>query len=469
MTVVEDEASLDGQDQDHVLAEPNSAEATGEEPVVDAGVEHSFLVTSDPAGFPLGAKYIFSGQSEPGSSVYVWWDAEPWAGYSPLTTITAGSEGAYRLEVPIEEVGQFRFAATSGHVPGSAAPAGSWESAPVSVTATGIAPGAGTLAAGSSPGGFQVGSTYVFAGQALPGAPVVVWWDALPWKGWRKFGSTTAAADGSYRLELAIGSAAQFRFAATSGHAPGELAALGAWEAEAVYVNAVPAGVYSTRMSVLSSSSSGFVIGANYVFSGRTTPGMKVVVWWDAYPWKGWRQFSSTAAGSDGSWKLVLPVGSAAQFRFVATNGHLPGVTVAGGWQTVTVPVQAIVTPAMILDARCRTGRVICISKSQYELGWVVNGQIQFTMDVRFGSSKLPTRNGDFRVTRKSRNHVSSIYGSAMPFSLFFDGGRAVHYSRSFAQYGYAGNSAGCVNTRDYEMSEKLFDLARVGDRVIVF
>src|SRR5262245_48667304 len=81
------------------------------------------------------------------------------------------------------------------------------------------------------------------------------------------------------------------------------------------------------------------------------------------------------------------------------------------------------------LDARCRTGRVLCIDKTSRTLRWVVDGEVLKTVDVRFGSEYTPTREGVFHVYSKSRDHVSSLYGSSMPFAMFFSGGQAVHYS----------------------------------------
>lgn len=124
---------------------------------------------------------------------------------------------------------------------------------------------------------------------------------------------------------------------------------------------------------------------------------------------------------------------------------------------------------AMRLDERCLTGRAVCISKKARKLAWVVDGNVQMQMDVRFGSQREPTREGTFAVQWKSRDHVSSLYDSAMPFALFFSGGQAVHYSSDFAARGYSGASHGCVNVRDRQAVERLFDLARVGDKVIVY
>lgn len=121
------------------------------------------------------------------------------------------------------------------------------------------------------------------------------------------------------------------------------------------------------------------------------------------------------------------------------------------------------------IDSRCMTGRVLCIDKSTLKLRWVVNGEVQKVLDVRFGSNKTPTREGSFSVFQKSRDHVSTIYDTAMPFAMFFSGGQAVHYSSDFAARGYNGASHGCVNVRDYKGIVWLFDQVRIGDTVIVY
>lgn len=121
------------------------------------------------------------------------------------------------------------------------------------------------------------------------------------------------------------------------------------------------------------------------------------------------------------------------------------------------------------LDSRCLTGRALCVSKRTNKLVWVINGRPQLRVDVRFGSQELPTRNGVFSVGWKSRNHVSSLYKTPMPFAMFFSGGQAVHYSPDFAARGYRGASHGCVNVRDRQVIEGLFNTVQVGDKVIVY
>jgi peptidoglycan hydrolase-like protein with peptidoglycan-binding domain len=121
------------------------------------------------------------------------------------------------------------------------------------------------------------------------------------------------------------------------------------------------------------------------------------------------------------------------------------------------------------LDPQCRTGRALCVDKSTNSLRWVVDGEVISTFDVRFGSDELPTREGAFTVFSKSRDHVSSLYDTSMPFAMFFSGGQAVHYSPDFAATGYNGASHGCINVRDYDGIAALFDEVQIGDKVIVY
>lgn len=122
------------------------------------------------------------------------------------------------------------------------------------------------------------------------------------------------------------------------------------------------------------------------------------------------------------------------------------------------------------IDKRCIvSGRSLCINKKTDKLYYLKNGKVLRTYDARFGCSGTKTREGKFSVLWKSRNHVSSIYHSAMPYSMFFSGGQAVHYSSDFAARGYAGCSHGCVNIRNRSGLAWIFDQMRVGDRVIVY
>ncbi|MFC7619636.1 peptidoglycan-binding protein [Microlunatus sp. GCM10028923] len=121
------------------------------------------------------------------------------------------------------------------------------------------------------------------------------------------------------------------------------------------------------------------------------------------------------------------------------------------------------------LDERCLTGRAICISKRTNHLVWLIDGKPKLEMDVRFGSDELPTREGTFSVLRKKKDVISNLYHTKMPYSMFFSGGQAVHYSADFAARGYNGASHGCVNVRNWDGIVALYAQARVGDKVIVY
>lgn len=153
-------------------------------------------------------------------------------------------------------------------------------------------------------------------------------------------------------------------------------------------------------------------------------------------------------------------------------------IPVAGGWEqdfergriSFVNGRYSIIRPGPAVDARCRTGRVLCISKADRKLRWMIDGQVVREFDVRFGSTATPTREGSFTVLRKVRNEWSYLYNSPMPFSMYFSGGQAVHYSSDFAARGYAGASHGCVNVRDYAGLQWLYDTqVQVGDKVIVY
>ncbi|MGW1880982.1 L,D-transpeptidase family protein [Streptomyces sp. NPDC001970] len=119
-------------------------------------------------------------------------------------------------------------------------------------------------------------------------------------------------------------------------------------------------------------------------------------------------------------------------------------------------------------DARCMTGRVLCISKESRTLAWMIDGKVVSAMDVRFGSENTPTREGSFRVDWKAREWTSTIYHTPMPYAMFFSRGQAVHYSADFAASGYNGASHGCVNVRDKGKIAAVFAQVKVGDKVVV-
>ena len=147
-----------------------------------------------------------------------------------------------------------------------------------------------------------------------------------------------------------------------------------------------------------------------------------------------------------------------------------PQAVVAPQKATAAASSTALVPGKLRIDKRCMTkGRVLCINKRTRKLVYLVNGKpIQIT-DARFGARKTPTRQGVFKIQRKSKNHVSSLYHSPMPYAMFFSGGQAVHYSADFKARGYNGASHGCVNIRDKRKIAWIFARVKVGDKVVVY
>jgi hypothetical protein len=161
--------------------------------------------------------------------------------------------------------------------------------------------------------------------------------------------------------------------------------------------------------------------------------------------------------------------------REIPVTGEVDQRTLDRLYAMTTEPTEAELTNQTnlntpgALDPRCTEGRVLCIDKTSRTLRWVVDGRVVKTMDVRFGSEYTPTREGEFSVFQKSRDHVSSLYNTSMPFAMFFSGGQAVHYSPDFAAVGYNGASHGCANIRDYDGIAWLYDQVRIGDKVVVY
>ncbi|MCA1782898.1 MAG: L,D-transpeptidase [Intrasporangiaceae bacterium] len=153
-------------------------------------------------------------------------------------------------------------------------------------------------------------------------------------------------------------------------------------------------------------------------------------------------------------------------------------VTVAG---TPYLSPNVTLTRTSKLDSRCYTsGVVICASKIDRKVYYVNKGQIIRTLDARFGGRAYDvngreriysTAEGTFSITRKIRDEWSYTYNARMPFSLYFYGGQAFHYSDSFARDGWVGDwgSHGCVNLRSWSGAEWLYNNTPVGTKVVVY
>lgn len=120
-------------------------------------------------------------------------------------------------------------------------------------------------------------------------------------------------------------------------------------------------------------------------------------------------------------------------------------------WDETGVPDGPIVA-TVDLDAR-----VISVFRGGYEIGAAA---------AMLGTEEHPTPLGTFPILWKQRHNVSEKYGNApMPFSMFLThDGVAIHGGHQVMN-GYA--SHGCISVPT-PFAEKLFAIARKGDKVII-
>lgn len=125
------------------------------------------------------------------------------------------------------------------------------------------------------------------------------------------------------------------------------------------------------------------------------------------------------------------------------------------------------------LPAQCLTsGKVLCVSKADRKVRFVQNGKVRVVMDARFGDARgtgFATREGLFQVFRKERMSWSVPYQVYMPYSMYFSGGQAIHYSYSFVSEGYRGASHGCVNIREMRKLRWVFNRTPIGTLVYIY
>ena len=101
--------------------------------------------------------------------------------------------------------------------------------------------------------------------------------------------------------------------------------------------------------------------------------------------------------------------------------------------------------------------RVISVFRNGYEIGAAA---------AMLGTDQHPTPLGQFPILTKERHNVSERYGNApMPWTLRLTWDGVAIHGGSEVERGYA--SHGCVGVPD-EFASRLFDVARVGDRVII-
>lgn len=116
----------------------------------------------------------------------------------------------------------------------------------------------------------------------------------------------------------------------------------------------------------------------------------------------------------------------------------------------------------------CKKGTVICADRRLRVIRVMRNGIQIDSADAAFGIGKWATRTGTHHVHSKTRFLISDLSGTPMPYSLFFSGGQAIHYSESFRRRGYEVGTLGCVAIGDKAFAKRLYMSSPVGRKVVV-
>jgi hypothetical protein len=131
----------------------------------------------------------------------------------------------------------------------------------------------------------------------------------------------------------------------------------------------------------------------------------------------------------------------------------------------------AFVAAALLIGGlvRAEAGIVITVDKSAQQLSVAVDGVTRYTWPVSTARTGYRTPNGTYRPERLARKWFSRKYDwSPMPYSIFFDGGYAIHGSYEISHIGRPA-SHGCIRLHP-EHAAILFALvkAHMGDTEIV-
>ena len=122
----------------------------------------------------------------------------------------------------------------------------------------------------------------------------------------------------------------------------------------------------------------------------------------------------------------------------------------------------AIATIAALLGglARAEAGIVVTVDKSAQRLSVSVDGVPRYEWPVSTARWGYRTPNGSYRPQWLARKWFSTIYdGSPMPYSIFFDGGYAIHGSYEISHLGSPA-SHGCIRLHP-ENAAVLFGLVK--------
>lgn len=120
------------------------------------------------------------------------------------------------------------------------------------------------------------------------------------------------------------------------------------------------------------------------------------------------------------------------------------GVVDAVTWRHL---IRAIIRGRGAIPDACDDGAGwdACYDRTRHEVTLWHDGRLHNAWLVRGGASEHQTRTGDFRVYYRAVGQVCSLYGSPMPYSQFFAGGKAFHGSTTMVGP-FTGHSHGCLD-----------------------
>jgi hypothetical protein len=166
--------------------------------------------------------------------------------------------------------------------------------------------------------------------------------------------------------------------------------------------------------------------------------------------------------------------------RALATNPAVEPHEALGGPPALPAgfDFDAAVPPKTSPSECTRAKRIICVDKTTYIATVYESGKPQWSLYVRPGDARgaqYQTGEGYGHISFKSRKHVSSVYGTPMPYAMFIAWdqfpvtGEAFHLSYQFQSEGYYGASHGCMGVGSEAAMKRLWDTTPEGTRVFVY
>jgi lipoprotein-anchoring transpeptidase ErfK/SrfK len=143
-----------------------------------------------------------------------------------------------------------------------------------------------------------------------------------------------------------------------------------------------------------------------------------------------------------------------AALRIITTAALAVGVIVGLGVLSPSAAQAAAGPP-------CTSSRVrACVDISRAKAWLMYHGKVTYgPVRITSGRPGYRTSIGTFNVTSKDKDHVSSIYHSPMPYSVFFHGGEAFHEGSLSVQ------SHGCIHL-SHTSAVRFYKTLHVGDVV---